>query len=110
MAVSACCRAVSASSSSEDAKPNRAFARSSHLSCNDVCAGTEFKGCDAELSIGGSHKKATSSKDELGWYVNHGCENKAEQAFEPSSHDDQVMKDGSVMSFCCCAVPDDDDE
>jgi len=101
MSAASCCRAVTATGGS-GAKPNRVFPRTPNSSCNDICKRTEFKECDAELSIYGSIKKAISGTDEIGWFANHGCDDKGVTDFEPSVSTEKVLKRNAFMSFCCC--------
>jgi len=100
MVAAAACRAVTAYTGAGSV-PNRVFARASGQSCADACKATPYNQCDAEISYMGTVKKATSSKQELGWFANHGCADKAKYG-EPSASVDQVMKGNSLVSYCCC--------
>merc|ERR1712226_1625473 len=60
MSVAASCRAITATGGSGD-QPNRVYARSKGTSCNEVCKGTPYKECDAELTIMGNMVVAKSS-------------------------------------------------
>ena len=84
---------------------NRVFPRSTHLSCTDVCKASKYKACDAEVSISGTVNKVSSSKNEVAWFANHGCDGKGNYGFEPSAHPDQIVKNlrnSSFFSYCCC--------
>jgi len=101
MVAAAACRAVTAFSGETGPEPNRVFARSSGTSCHDVCKATPFNACDAEISVMAHVKKVTSSKQEVGWFANHGCGDKSKFG-EPSAPADQIMKGNSLVSYCCC--------
>jgi len=98
------CRAVTATGGMGHL-PNRVFARSSNHSCFEVCRGTKFPECDAELSIQGSIHKAESSVDEVGVYYNYGCETSSKSGwprFEPNISRDAVLNSDTYISYCCC--------
>jgi len=101
MAAAACCRAVTATGGS-GSHPNRVYPRTKNMNCNQICATTPYRSCDAEMSIYGSAKKAKSQKDEVGWFSNHGCDDNADYGFEPMLHASDVFKAGTFISFCCC--------
>lgn len=103
LAAAAACKATSDLGGGMRKKTSKVFARSSHMKCHDVCkASATTKQCDSEVSIYGNHRKATSLKDEVGWFTNNGCNGTSVQTFEPTSSEDQVMKDNTFISFCCC--------
>lgn len=101
MAAAACCRAVTATGGS-GSHPNRVYPRTKNMNCNQVCQATLYTSCDAEMSIYGSVKKASSQKDEVGWFSNHGCDDKGSYGFEPMVNPSDVFKPGTFISFCCC--------
>jgi len=103
MAAASACRATTAIFG--ETSVNRVLPRSTQKSCTDVCKASKYKVCDAEISISGTVNKVSSSKNEVAWFANHGCDGKGNYGFEPTAHSDQIVKNlgnSNFFSYCCC--------
>lgn len=97
----ALCRAVAYLNETE--RVDRVFPKVSKQTCDQVCAATPYRKCEGDLAFSASPKKASSSKDEVGYWAPRSCEKTTEYGFEPSSRPDEVLKFRTTFSFCCCS-------
>lgn len=75
-------------------------------SCKQICFNSEFRACDAEVSIYGIDGKATEHGQRVAGFYNFGCDLKAPGESEPLSADEDIMGERSERalsySYCCC--------
>ena len=73
-------------------------------SCNQICGATQYNACDAEVSIGGSFKKATTNGQIVGSFYNYGCGHSANGGSEVGADKNNLQNTGSpgYFGFCCC--------
>lgn len=71
--------------------------------CTFLCSQTQYKNCDAEVSIHGYFGKATQNGQMVGSFYNYPCNYADNGGSEVSDGDEAVMRNtGWYYSFCCC--------
>ena len=108
MAAAAACRGSTATGGS-GMYGNAVIAKENTRSCAQVCAGTEWNICDADVSISGYYGKAGSYTERLGHFYNYDCGspgNTNVKFDEVKADGGDVFKDVEdghwYYRFCCC--------
>ena len=104
MAAAAACRGSTASGGS-GYWDNQVMTRNNadKKNCAQICAQTDYRICDAEVSIYGKKGKATQNGMIVGAFYNYGCNQDFNGGNEASSSDETVMNYSyPYFSFCCC--------
>jgi len=89
---------------------NTVFPKLNTNSCQNICAATVYKACDAEISVQGFLGKAYSYTEPVGRYYNYGCSTAGNTniLFDAVQADEDAILKGTnpnYYRFCCCRKP-----
>jgi len=103
MAAAAACRGSTATGGSGCCQ-NMVMVRNTadRKTCQEICAGSSYPNCDAEVSVYGRQRKATQNGEIVGEFYNYNCNGRDNGGSEASSADEGVMSYSGYFGFCCC--------
>ena len=108
MAAASACRG-STSSGGSGPHQNSVHVRNTDdkKTCAQLCAETQYRNCDAEVSIHGKTGKATKNGEKIGAFYNYECNRAANGGSEVSRSVSDITRFPDpypYYSFCCCRM------